>query len=189
MDGNCPGWELSGMGIDRWELSGMGNVRDGNCPVGIVRDGKCPGWELSGGNCPGWELSGMGIVRDGNCPGWELSGMGTVRDGNCPGIAGLVSKDQRMLFILSSSHLSKVFLCFVCVAGCQCWNGEWSCEQRQPQHCRRWQGRVKVLMGAFIFLFYYRLQQIWCSSSRIPGGCWNCLLWNHQRLKPEWGHH
>ena len=41
--GNCPGWELSGMGIARWELSGMGTVRDRNCP--------------------GWELSGMGIVR------------------------------------------------------------------------------------------------------------------------------
>ena len=66
MDGNCPGWELSGMGIDRWELSGMGNVRDGNCPMGIVRDG----------NCPGWELPGMGIARDGNCP----------PGGNCPGI-------------------------------------------------------------------------------------------------------
>ena len=48
MDGNCPGWELSEMGIDRWELSGMGNGRDGNCPVGIVRYGNCPGWELSG---------------------------------------------------------------------------------------------------------------------------------------------
>ena len=76
-DGNCPGWELSGMGIVRWEweLSGMGIVRDGKLSgMGIVRDG----------NCPGWELSGMGTVRDGNCPGWELSGMGTVRDGNCP---------------------------------------------------------------------------------------------------------
>ena len=44
MDGNCPGWELSGMGNVRWELSGMGTVRDGNCP--------------------GWKLSGMGIVRE-----------------------------------------------------------------------------------------------------------------------------
>ena len=52
MDGNCPGWELSGMGIDRWELSGMGNVREWNCPVGIVRDGNCPGWELSGNRYP-----------------------------------------------------------------------------------------------------------------------------------------
>ena len=42
-DGKCPGWELSGMGIDRWEMSGMGNVRDGNCP--------------------GWELSVMGTVH------------------------------------------------------------------------------------------------------------------------------
>ena len=40
MDGNCPGWELSGMGI----------VQDGNCPPG--------------GNCPGWELSGMGIIQE-----------------------------------------------------------------------------------------------------------------------------
>ena len=35
-DGNCPGWELSGMGNVRWELSGMGTVRDGNCPGTVI---------------------------------------------------------------------------------------------------------------------------------------------------------
>ena len=35
--GNCPEWELSGMGIFRL----VGNVRDGNCP-----DGICPGIDI-----------------------------------------------------------------------------------------------------------------------------------------------
>ena len=63
-DGICPAgivrWELSGMGIVRDGNCPVGVVRDGNCPgwelsgmgtvhlVGIVRDGNCPGWELSG---------------------------------------------------------------------------------------------------------------------------------------------
>ena len=32
MDGNCPGWELTGGNCPGWEMSGMGTVRDGNCP-------------------------------------------------------------------------------------------------------------------------------------------------------------
>ena len=60
MGGNCP----------RWELSGVGIVRVGLVRIGIARDGNS-----LGGNCQGVIVQGVvpGVIVRGNCP-----------DGSCP---------------------------------------------------------------------------------------------------------